>query len=299
MKYLKKYRSTIINLARYLMAMKVGERLKTIDELSNQLECSVGYVAESLKYIEKDGAVSLKRQGRNGTVISAIDMTKLIELCDIGNIVCAMPLPYTKHYEGLASGLKAQINSIPLYFAHMRGANIRAECLINGVHDMAIMSKMASEQYVKAGELEIILELGPHSYVPEHRIIYRKGEHDNIKVMGVDSESPDQFLLTEIYKKDKKVTVKETSYNECLERIANGNIDAAIWYASRQSSLEAMGLEERSVEYSERFIDASIAVVVAPKQATHLKTMIQSCIDSDQLLSHQERVIKRLIMPTY
>ena len=54
-------------------------------------------------------------------------------------------LAYTRLYEGLASGLKAQFDGIPFYYAHMRGADIRVECLLNGVYDMAVVSRLAAE----------------------------------------------------------------------------------------------------------------------------------------------------------
>ena len=64
-----------------------------------------------------------------------------------------MPLPYTRLYEGLASGLKAQFDGIPFYYAHMRGADIRVECLLNGVYDMAVVSRLAAESLSHAKRL--------------------------------------------------------------------------------------------------------------------------------------------------
>ncbi len=80
-------------------------------------------------------------------------------------------LPYTRLYEGLASGLKAQFDGIPFYYAHMRGADIRVECLLNGVYDMAVVSRLAAESYLTQKGLCLALELGPHTYVGEHQLI--------------------------------------------------------------------------------------------------------------------------------
>lgn len=297
--YIKKNGAAIIHIARYLLTTEAGDRLKTIDELSIDIGCSVGYVANAIKSIEKEEAVYLSRQGRNGTIISSLNFNKLVGISEIGNIVCAMPLPYTKHYEGLASGLKQQIDNVPLYFAHMRGAGVRAECLSDGIYDIAIMSKLASEKYVAEGDLEIAVELDAHSYVPEHRLIYRQSERNNIKRIGVDAESPDQKLLTEIYFKDQEIEVVPVPYNECLKQIVKGEIDAAIWYASREDSIEAMGLSEEPLTSIPDFEKASIAVLMVRKGSDYLKAMLKKFVNNEKLLAHQTDVISGKVIPTY
>ncbi|ETJ40219.1 hypothetical protein Q604_UNBC05879G0001, partial [human gut metagenome] len=75
--------------------------------------------------LESSGAIRIERRGRNGSYLVEMDNKALLSHVDINNVVCAMPLPYTRLYEGLASGLKAQFDGIPFYYAHMRGADIR------------------------------------------------------------------------------------------------------------------------------------------------------------------------------
>lgn len=82
-----------------------------------------------------------------GSYLVEMDNKALLTHVDINNVVCAMPLPYTRLYEGLASGLKARRMAF-LYYAHMRGADIRVECLLNGVYDMAVVSRLAAESYL-------------------------------------------------------------------------------------------------------------------------------------------------------
>lgn len=109
--------------------------------MSWQTECrsSVGLTQAALKTLESSGAIRIERRGRNGSYLVEMDNKALLSHVDINNVVCAMPLPYTRLYEGLASGLKAQFDGIPFYYAHMRGADIRVECLLNGVYDMAVV----------------------------------------------------------------------------------------------------------------------------------------------------------------
>lgn len=186
-------------LARYLLGEKCGNRLKTIDELANECRSSVGLTQAALKTLESSGAIRIERRGRNGSYLVEMDNKALLTHVDINNVVCAMPLPYTRLYEGLASGLKAQFDGIPFYYAHMRGADIRVECLLNGVYDMAVVSRLAAESYLTQKGLCLALELGPHTYVGEHQLICRKGESANVKRVGLDNRSADQKIMTDVF----------------------------------------------------------------------------------------------------
>lgn len=44
--------------------------------------------------------------------------------------------------------IESPFDGIPFYYAHMRGADIRVECLLNGVYDMAVVSRLAAESYL-------------------------------------------------------------------------------------------------------------------------------------------------------
>ncbi|STH70408.1 amino acid transporter [Escherichia coli] len=90
-----------------------GNRLKTIDELATECRSSVGLTQAALKTLESSGAIRIERRGRNGSYLVEMDNKALLSHVDINNVVCAMPLPYTRLYEGLASGLKAQFDGIP------------------------------------------------------------------------------------------------------------------------------------------------------------------------------------------
>ena len=210
--YISKEGAAIMNIAQYLMTTAEGDRLRTIDSLSDDYSVSVGFIQKALTTIEQRGAVVLSKQGRNGTFISQLNYRELVSCADINNVVCAMPLPYTRHYEGLASGLKAQLGGLPLYFAHMRGASVRAECLKNGTYDVAIMSKLAAKEL--ASGLVTAIDLGAHTYSHEHRLIFRQGQYEQIRRVGVDPDSPDQKILTSQAFAEKSSENVEIHYGE-------------------------------------------------------------------------------------
>lgn len=297
--YIKKNGQAIIELSRYFMLTEVGTRVLTVDDLAKKVSCSVGYIANSIKEIEAIGAIHLERKGRNGTILKSTNFEKLVELANLGSLVCAMPLPYTKRYEGLASAIKTQIDLVPLYFAHMRGADVRAECLKNGVHDIAIMSKLAAQSYIEEGSLQVAIELPIHSYVSEHKLIYKGEGRESIKRVGVDTNSPDQKVLTEMIFRGKDVEIVSVPYNECLDKINSSFIDATIWNPTSKSDDRYSELTQEALSILDNVENFSIAVLMVRKNANFTKALLNHVLDIDELSSHQEGVISGSQTPSY
>ncbi|MDX7990765.1 GntR family transcriptional regulator YhfZ [Xenorhabdus littoralis] len=286
-------------LARYLLSEQCGNRLKTIELLAKECGLSVGLMQAALKSLEQAQAVGIKRRGRNGSFLAQINHKLLLEYADIGNVVCAMPLPYTRAYEGLASGLKASCVGVPFYFAHMRGSDIRIECLLNGVYDLAVTSKLAAEQHPEHKDIYIALSLGTQSYTDRHRLIFRHGERESIRRIGLDSTSADQKIMTNQYFAEKDIELVEVSYHECLNQIIKGHIDAAIWNVGQGHELLAQGLMTELPDDSECFIKASEAVILARKDNIPIQQFLQTMVNRDSLLTHQRNVVAGIIEPIY
>lgn len=295
-KYINKEGTAIMSVAQYLMTTSEGDRLRTIDSLSEEFFVSVGFIQKALTTIEQRGAVVLSKQGRNGTFITQLNFRELVSCAGISNVVCAMPLPYTRHYEGLASGLKAQLGDLPLYFAHMRGASVRAECLRSGTYDIAIMSKLAAREL--ASGLVTAIDLGPRSYSHEHRLIYKEGRYDAIRRVGVDPDSPDQKILTNQAFQGKEIDIVEIHYGESLTHLTNGDIDAVVWLPEA-IEMEKYGLVERSLSDMPACRDASEAVMLVNGESTQIITVLRQLLKLSQLLKHQRDVVDEKIIPSY
>lgn len=294
--YISKEGMAVICLAKYLMTTRPDDRLRTIDSLSEEIGVSVGFIQKAFTTLENDKAVSLSKQGRNGTYIRQLDYQKLVRYSGISHVVCAMPLPYTKHYEGLASGLKAQLGSLPLYFAHMRGADVRAECLKKGVYDLAIMSKLAAGTL--GSSVKILADLGAESYSLEHRLIYRENEYETIKRVGVDPASPDQRILTEKAFAEKEIEIVEINYSNSLSYLVSGQIDAVVWLPEA-IDMNVSGLCEKSLQHIDECRQASQAVILVGRQSQHVSELISKLLDVHQLLVHQRLVIEGKLIPSY
>lgn len=296
--FIKKEGVVITTLARYLLGEKCGNRLKTIDELATECRSSVGLTQAALKTLESSGAIRIERRGRNGSYLVEMDNKALLSHVDINNVVCAMPLPYTRLYEGLASGLKAQFDGIPFYYAHMRGADIRVECLLNGVYDMAVVSRLAAESYLTQKGLCLALELGPHTYVGEHQLICRKGESANVKRVGLDNRSADQKIMTDVF-------LAVVMWNESislitsLQRIVKGDVDAVIWNVVAENELTMLGLEATPLTDDPRFLQATEAVVLTRVDDYPMQQLLRAVVDKHALLAHQQRVVSGEQEPSY
>jgi len=296
--FIKKEGIALVSLARYLLTMKIGERLRTIDEMSTEFSLSTGVVQNALKTLEANQAIKLERRGRNGTLLTYLHMPSLLQQADLGNLVCAMPLPYTKLYEGLASALKAQFTLQPVYFAHMRGAEVRISCLIEGIYEMAVVSRLAADSFLRTGRVTLALSLGERSYVDGHQLIYRKGEYDSILRVGFDSSSPDQRMLNDIVFGDRQIEWVETAYSECLRHIEKGLIDAAIWNIGNTADLNP-ALEAQLLTGDPRYQQASEAVILVNKDNLPIQRLLNTLVDIPGLLSHQRAVALGELEPRY
>ncbi|ELO1020938.1 TPA: GntR family transcriptional regulator YhfZ [Citrobacter freundii] len=297
--FIKKEGVVLTTLARYLLGEKCGNRLKTIDELAAECHSSVGLTQAALKTLESSGAIRIERRGRNGSYLVDMDNRTLLKHVDINNVVCAMPLPYTRLYEGLASGLKAQFDGIPFYYAHMRGADIRVECLLNGVYDMAVVSRLAAESYLAQDGLRITLALGPHTYVGEHQLICRKGESADVKRVGLDNRSADQKIMTEACFGNRDVELIDMPYHESLQRIAKGDVDAVIWNVVAEAELAVLGLEATPLTNDPRFLQATEAVVLTRAEDYAMQQLLRAVVNKEALLTHQQRVANGEQEPSY
>ncbi|HGV9225563.1 GntR family transcriptional regulator YhfZ [Citrobacter amalonaticus] len=297
--FIKKEGVVLTTLARYLLGEKCGNRLKTIDELAAECHSSVGLTQAALKTLESSGAIRIERRGRNGSYLVEMDNRTLLKHVDINNVVCAMPLPYTRLYEGLASGLKAQFDGIPFYYAHMRGADIRVECLLNGVYDMAVVSRLAAESYLAQDGLRITLALGPHTYVGEHQLICRKSESADVKCVGLDNRSADQKIMTEACFGDRDVELIDMPYHESLQRIAKGDVDAVIWNVVAEAELAVLGLEATPLTNDPRFLQATEAVVLTRAEDYPMQQLLRAVVNKEALLAHQQRVANGEQEPSY
>ncbi|MCI1857511.1 MAG: GntR family transcriptional regulator [Sporolactobacillus sp.] len=292
----------LIYLAKKFFTFSVGNQLPTIDQICQESNISRGTIQGALDCLKEDGAIETVSRGHLGTYLTAIDQDKLLNYLDDRNIVGAMPLPYTSYYEGLSTGFYKVFNNekLTLNMAYVNGSVSRLKGLLNNRYDFIVVSGLTSDYLLDHYEVDSIKTLPAHTYLSEHVIVFRKNTDaqimDGMKV-GVDSNSIDYAVLTKKILNHHNVQLVEMPYNQIVQRIQGGDIDAAIW--NKDEVIE----KNYPVDYqkidSDLIEKASRASLICRKNDTFTEKIISSCFDFNKLLHIQQLVISKKIFPEY
>lgn len=306
-KLMSKNGRAIMLLAREMFSYEVGDRIRTISAYVELLDISRGTVQSALKFLREDNCILLESRGHLGTFLVKVDHKKLWGYSDFGVIMGAMPLPYSKRYEGLATGLYMAFEEkeIPFSLAFMRGANKRIEALNFGKYNFAILSKLAAETQQKTHQgLHIVHEFQPGSYVGNHVVIFREETctriQDGMRV-GFDATSIDQSMLTEVECEDLDVSYVATPYNQILQKLDMNEIDAAIWNVDeiKEKNLDFHVQPLRKELAQKLDYKGTVATIVVSTESLVIGRIMRRLLELDAVEEIQKRVIEDKIMPMY
>lgn len=292
-----------MTLAKILLQLKVGDKIPTFSELSEETSVARGTLQNAMKLLTQTQAITLESRGHMGTFLMHKNMKILLEFANITSLVGVMPLPYSKHYEGLATGIISAMENeydIPVNMAYMRGARKRLSLMIEARYDFALVSKLAFLDSVNQGaDIRIVKEFGPKSYLSNHVIVLNdlnaKGIEDGMRI-GIDNDSIDQTNLTYHVTKDHKVKYINLNYNQILNKLKSGEIDAAVWNEDeiRESYPGIRYIQIEGIDEND-----TIAVIVARNSATELCNLLTQLINVDTVLSIQHLVAHGKMIPRY
>ncbi len=294
----------INNLAKEFLTKEEGDRINTVAEYAEKYSLARGTVQSALKFLCEQEAVAIDRRGHLGSFLTKIDYMKLLKVTDINFIVGVMPLPYTKRYEGLATGLYNSefAKRFSLNLAYMRGAGNRLESLIQDRYDFAVMSKLAAKHYIKEGYLvDIVLNLGKNSFVGNHVLVFSNPMGntivDGMKV-GIDSTSIDHELITRRLVEGRKVKLFDMPYSILKSMLLDGELDATVMTLD-----EVMG---KDLNYNTTSVDLLVddfenteAVIVAKKDRPEIRKILEQYLDKGAILDIQDKVMKNKLTPNY
>ncbi|TGY66169.1 GntR family transcriptional regulator YhfZ [Dubosiella muris] len=290
-------------LAKRMLCFEEGERIPTVTELNNEIHLARGTVQNAIKLLQKSGAVTLEAHGQSGTILKKKDVRKLLEIAGISHILGVMPLPYSKRYEGLATGLVADLENrydIPVSLAFMRGSKNRMSMVLCDRYDFAIVSRYAAEQMIEAGmDIEIVKSFGPYSYLSQHILAFHdpdvKEVVDGMKI-GVDQSSVDQKKMTEIACVGKNVRFVNVEYTQILQKVMSGEIDAAVWNMDEiQEKLYDMNYLGLSIDDDKD----TEAVIVVNRARREMVAIIDDLIHTNTVRRNQQLVMEGKLIPSY
>jgi len=293
----------ISTIARDFFLIEVGEVIPTVIELEKKYpDFSHGTIQNAIKSLREIHAIETQARGNQGTLLINKDNSVLLNIMGFDSIVGCMPLPYSKRYEGLATGLTASVErqyNIASQLVFVRGAINRIAMLLSDRYDYAIVSKLAAKHIIKEhNNITIVKELGEGSYASDHVIVFNqpgiKEIQSGMKV-GVDYSSVDQAVLTEKIVDGKDVKLVNSSYSNVLKKVMIGEVDCAVW------NKDEIYDKYIDVNYCEidKNKDDTIAVIVINKEKEYLIPIIERLIDVSIVIKSQSMVIDGLIFPTY
>lgn len=290
-------------LSREFLKVAINQKIPTVTEFSEKLDLSRGTVQNSMRFLQDNQAIELVPRGHMGTYMEKKNTRILLEFAGITSIVGVMPLPYSRKYEGFATGLISALENqynLPASLAYMRGAKNRVSMVLAGRYDFAVVSKYAAMQFIEMGhELVIVKEFGPYSYLSEHVLVFHdnqaKGIVNGMRV-GVDLDSLDQQNLTEKACLGKKVEFVPVDYSQILQHIQTGNIDAAIW---NRDEITDKKMEINHIPLTLEDLRDTEAVILCLKGSDEIVSLLNEIIDIDVVLDTQRLVLEHKLTPSY
>lgn len=221
-------------LAQDLLARKKGDRIPSISEYQEKLGVSRGTIQNGLNYLKERQAVILMSRGHMGTFIEFLDYRRLQECGFNKEILGSMPLPYSLCYQGMATALFRLMSPYAFNLVYARGAGSRMKLLTSGVCQFSVCSLYAAEEAVRVNSnIEIVMDLGPGTYLTRHMLIFRDPEKKAIESgmrVAIDRDSLDHRHLTELMISGvPDIVLTEIKAHQTVKAIQTGLVDAGVW----------------------------------------------------------------------
>ncbi|MDT2845639.1 MULTISPECIES: GntR family transcriptional regulator YhfZ [Enterococcus] len=303
--FLKK-KGIIVNfLASDLLQKKKGDRVPSVTDYQTKYEVARGTIQNALSFLKDREAIKVKSHGHLGTFIEEINYSILQEYALSDTILGTMTLPYSRLYEGLATGIYDVFkeNNIKLNLAYIRGSKERVRSIVNKTYRFAVISKFAAEQAISTGEpIEISLDFGSRSYLSKHVLLFRDKNQNQIEKnmkIAIDYSSIDQQLLTKSIIKDEQVEYVEMQGHQIISALQNGQIDAGIWNYDEIRDKNHQGLHHVLLEDSQMERDMSTSVIITHVDDSSMNAFFQKSVDKEKILSIQKDVCAGKIIPQY
>ena len=290
-------------LAKMCIPIQEGERIPTVTAIHEKTDVARGTIQNAIKLLQSSGAITLEARGHLGSFLIKKDMQILLQMAGVNAIVGVMPLPYSKRYEGFATGILTAMKNkyqVPAAMAYMRGAQKRIEMLLSGRYDFAIISQYAARELMNSGvEISAIKFFGKYSYVSKHIIAFRDSDAkeivDGMRV-GIDYQSVDHVKLTARMCGGKHVQYIPMGYHQILEKLEADVIDAAIWNEDEITD-KHINMNYQPVPEEDE-IDTEAVLVVSAKKP-EMSKLLNEIIDVETVKDIQKRVLDGKMTPSY
>lgn len=294
---------TVIELVKHLFTLNIGDKMCSVREYVKMLDTSQGTVQNALNYLIENDAIAIDKRGSKGSYLQKFDMQIILQILGKQHLIGCMPLPYSKRYEGLATGFSELTrDDMRFHLMYMRGSKNRISRLLDGNVDYAIISYSAALKAIEEGfKIEVAKTLGEHTFVSKHILVLSrvfKKDLDENTVLGVDETSTDQLEIAKILQSTINMKLKYINASLIRKYLDTGEIDATIWNYDE--------IKEKQLDYDYKDLDfltglskyTETAIVI--KENDHItKRIILDEIHEERILEIQKGVIEGTITPVY
>ncbi len=294
-------------LAVLLLHHEPDTRLPRVRDFAEELGCGNGTIQAALRLLEESGAISTTARGHLGTFLVHSDRAVLWRLSGLGTLLAAMPLPYSRRYEGLATGLRSAFEDAgaPFAITFMRGAGARTAALLEGKVDLVVLSRFAADQLIAEHPVELVADLGPATYVGAHGMLVRHGadlDAPGLRV-AVDHASEDLRMLVErVFAGREDVEWREASYMQLGDLFARNEVDATVWNLDEAQDRLGIGVDVLPLGDEvtrELALRNSTAAVIGRSEGADALAAVRDSLDLSLVTRLQSEVLRGERVPSY
>lgn len=285
----------VSELALDFASRNIGDRIPSVSEYQQLFGASRGTVQNGIKFLKDQGAVTFQNRGHMGTIIMQMDMGLLQKYFADRGILGAMPLPYSKLYQGLATALELKMEGLACNLVYTRGAQGRICLVEEAIYQFAICSKHAAQKAIEDGsKVEIAMDFGPGTYLSKHVLLFANPEEYKIKEgmrIAYDPTSIDHRDITKILTDGiSDIHLVEIRAHQTVGKLLAGEIDAGVWNYDEIIETGYQGLHY--VELSEKVDISSFssAVLLVGKGKNGMKAILKKYIDIESTCQIQQEV---------
>ncbi|MTW86038.1 transcriptional regulator [Virgibacillus dakarensis] len=297
---------TAKNIAKELLKLEIGDKIPRVADYSEKLSIGRGTVQIALSLLEELKAIKLDARGHLGTFLADKDIELLQEIAGISPLIGSMPLPYSRKYEGLATGMVEafELTGKKINLSYMRGGLNRIEAVRTARSDFAIVSKMTAENSLqKYPNLHVMKRLGINSYVSAHKIFLADSNEADIRNgmrIGVDMDSMDQKELTFSEFKGVDITYVYINYMQLFEMLHSKQLDAAVWSMDDKRLTQMFRYKDFQSPKAKKIAkDTSEAVIVIDGDREEEMIDKWGYVEINDILSIQKEVEAGTKIPRY
>lgn len=302
-RFLTKKGVVINNLASDLLKLEKGDKMPNISDMQKYYSASRGTIQNAITYLKNENAIVTKNRGHLGTYIESIDY-KILQLYALSDsILGTMTLPYSKLYEGLATGIYDEFNrnKINLNLAYIRGSEERIKSIILKTYRFAVVSEFAAKYAINQGApINISVDFGENTYLSNHVLLFSDFNKEKIEDgmrVGIDHCSIDQKTLTLENVRNKDVELIDVPGYQLVNSLKNNKIDVGIWNFDEIKDKNYKHVKYAQLEVS--FKEMKNSVIICHKEDTSIQAFFQKSFNIFNVLETQSLVKKGILIPQY